>query len=204
MEQTVIGIFEKTTQAEDAKAYLIANGFDSDHIEIHSIAGSNYGTLPIAEDESIGDRISRFFSNLFDNEEDARAHAEAAGRATTLVVHTVDEDQTRQAIQVLDNFGAVDVDNFLPGTPHLDANTFGSTSAEDQILESAVEVNAPLDTDLINTDILNTHILDNPSSASGSATSETNLGSGAVGRRSRVVNRPETNREGLGSNINDF
>jgi len=176
MAQTVIGIFEQATQAEDAKAYLIANGFDAEHIEIHGIAGSNYGDLPIAEDESIGERISRFFSNLFDNEDDARAHAEAAGRATTLTVYTSDEDQTKQAVQVLDNFGAVDVNNFVQSGGAVGTDTIGNTSPEAGIVESAEEANAPLDTDLINTDILNTEILDNP-----------NADIGATGRRSRVV-----------------
>ena len=191
MAQTVIGIFEQAMQAEDAKAYLIANGFDSDHIEIHGIAGSNYGNLPIAEDESIGERISHFFSNLFENEEDARAHAEAAGRATTLTVYTTDEDQTRQAVQVLDNFGAVDVDNFVQSGGAVDPGISESTAPEAEVLDSAEEANAPLDTDLINTDILNTEILENSTSDSQT-----------IRRRSRVVDRPESGGSGLNSTNN--
>jgi hypothetical protein len=198
MSQTVIGIFEQAMQAEDAKAYLIANGFNSEHIEVHSIAGSNFGNLPVAEDENIGDRISRFFRNLFDNEEDARIHAEAASRATTLTVYTTDEDQTKQAVQVLDNFGAVDVDNFVQSGG---SGTVGSTSAEADI-ESLEEANEPLNTDLINTDMLNTDMSGVPGRA-GSGTSpfdyepDDKLQSGAIRQRSRIVDPPRLDSDGI-------
>jgi len=195
MSHTVIGIFEQAVQAEDAKAYLIANGFDDQDIDIHTIAGSNYGNMPVTEDENIGDRISHFFSSLFDNKDEARSHAEAARRATTVTVNTTTEEETKQAVQVLDNFGAVDVDNFIQGTEPV-----GTTTAE--------ETNAPLDTDLINTAILDTDILGGtPDTGSSSLrdddalnTDLPNVGGGIL-RRSRVADRSRKDIGG-GENTN--
>jgi uncharacterized protein (TIGR02271 family) len=134
MSQTVVGIFEHASQAQEAKAYLIANGFNSQNIDINTIAGSNYGESTGSEEGSgIGDRISHFFSSLFDDENDAQSHSEAARRGTTVTVYTTTEDQTMQAVQVLDNFGAVDVNDFAQSARNTGGSTgtFGSTGAVD-------------------------------------------------------------------------
>jgi hypothetical protein len=147
MAQTVIGIFEHANQAEEAKAYLIANGFNSQNIDINMIAGSNYGARTEPEPESeqgLVDRISHFFKHLFEDERERDAHIAAARKGTTLTVHTTTENQTMEAVQILDNFGAVDVDDFAQGN---------------SLAEYDANGNEPLDTDLINTDLLDTDIL---------------------------------------------
>lgn len=149
MSQTVIGIFEHANQAQEAKAYLIANGFASENIDINTIAGSNYGDNKVHdEDTGLGDRISHFFRSLFDDEDDAHSHSEASRRGTTVTVHTTSENESTQAVQVLDNFGAVDVNDFARS---------GRTGVPGD--------NEPLDTDLVNTSILDTNIL--PDNAAG-------------------------------------
>lgn len=117
MSQTVIGIFENTNEAQQAKAYLLANGFTGENVDISTNGGAAYssnntGNQEVRSDEGFGDRISNFFSNLFEDEEDAKIHTEAASRGTTVTVHTRTEEETLQAVQILDNFGAVDVNEF--------------------------------------------------------------------------------------------
>jgi uncharacterized protein (TIGR02271 family) len=153
MSQTVIGIFEHENQAQEAKAYLVANGFNSQNIDINVIAGSNYDESSTSEQQEggIGDRISNFFSSLFDSDEDANAHISAAKRGTTLTVYTTTEDQTSQAVQVLDNFGAVDVNDFAQSSDDRATTQVGTAGADVGI--------TPLDTDLINTDVLNEDLI---------------------------------------------
>jgi len=115
MSQTVVGIFENTNPAQEAKAYLIANGFDSERVDINTNANqSGYGTSEEnnRESEDWGDKISNFFTHLFDDEDEAANHTEAARRGTTVTVHARSQDEALKAAEVLDNFGAVDVDEF--------------------------------------------------------------------------------------------
>jgi len=117
MSQTVIGIFEYTNEAQEAKSYLVANGFKSEDVDISANGSAAYDTNSTSAtgtdgEESFGDRISNFFSNLFEDEDDAKGHIEAATKGTTVTVHTRTEDETLQAVQILDNFGAIDVNEF--------------------------------------------------------------------------------------------
>src|SRR4051794_12169118 len=101
MTQTVIGIFDKLSQAQDARSYLLANGFSSENVDINA-GSSSYDTSgslkskssttdsdgrSTDDDDSIGSRISRFFKNLFTDEHEAASHISAARRGTTVTVH---------------------------------------------------------------------------------------------------------------------
>jgi len=113
MSQTVIGIFENTNEAQEAKAYLEANGFSSENVDISNGGSTSYNhTNSTNQEEGFGDRISSFFSNMFEDEDEAKMHTEAASKGTTFTVHTRTEDETLQAVQILDNYGAVDVNEY--------------------------------------------------------------------------------------------
>jgi uncharacterized protein (TIGR02271 family) len=113
MSQTVIGIFENTNEAQEAKAYLEANGFSRENVDISTSGGAEYGnTNGTNQEEGFGDKISSFFSSLFDDEDEAEMHTAAASKGTTVTVHTLTEDETLQAVQILDNHGAVDVNEY--------------------------------------------------------------------------------------------
>ncbi len=215
MSQTVVGIFEHANQAQEAKAYLIANGFNSQNIDINTVAGSNYGSNAVnqqedsatrQQEEGIGDKITRFFSNLFSDEDDVSAHVEAARRGTTVTVFTTTEHQTLQAVQILDNFGAVDVNDFAQSASARQNSRVspGTIGTDPLSATDPVSATAPLDTDLINTDILDadiTHdnVQDNDSrSETGRipvVEEELHVGkekvqTGGVRVRSRIVERP--------------
>jgi uncharacterized protein (TIGR02271 family) len=214
MSQTVVGIFEHANQAQEAKAYLIANGFNSQNIDINTIAGSNYGSNAVSQqedgsghqEEGIGDKISRFFSNLFSDEEDVSAHVEAARRGTTVTVFTTTENQTLQAVQILDNFGAVDVNDFAQSaSAREDSRVSPGTIGTDPLSATdPVSATAPLDTDLINTDILDADFTKDDTrdtdSVSGTGripvieedlqVGKEKVQTGGVRVRSRIVERP--------------
>jgi uncharacterized protein (TIGR02271 family) len=132
MSQTVIGIFEHADQAQEARAYLLANGFDSNSVDLNS-GYTSTSEDDSTENEGFGDRISGFFKNMFDDEDDASSHIQAASRGTTITVHTRTEQETMQAVQVLDNFGASDVNELAE--KHRNSNLADQTGSISVIKE---------------------------------------------------------------------
>ncbi|MEJ7559544.1 MAG: YsnF/AvaK domain-containing protein [Pedobacter sp.] len=113
MSRTVIGIFETLNQAQEAKSYLQTNGFSSEHVDISNGTGTSYdGSSADTNEQGFGDRIGNFFKNMFDDEDEASSHTAAARNGITVTVHARTEDETLQAVQILDNFGALDVNEF--------------------------------------------------------------------------------------------
>ena len=113
MSQTVIGIFEKTSEAQEARNYLLANGFAGENVDFSTNgSGSTTNNLTKSDETSVGSRVNNFFSNLFEDEDDVNMHTNAASRGTVVTVHAKTEEETLQAVKILDNFGAVDVNEF--------------------------------------------------------------------------------------------
>jgi stress response protein YsnF len=109
MSQTVIGIFENFSQAQDAKSHLLANGFTDAEVDItRKKAGDN----DTDNDEGLGERISNFFKNLFSNEDEAASHTAAAKRGNLVTVHAGSLEQAELASDILNRYGAIDVDDY--------------------------------------------------------------------------------------------
>jgi uncharacterized protein (TIGR02271 family) len=135
MSQTVIGIFENTNEAQEAKAYLEANGFSSENVDISNGGSTNYNdTTGTDQEEGFGDKISNFFSNMFEDEDEAKTHTEAALKGTTVTVHTRTEDETLQAVRILDNYGAVDVNEYAEKV------RTGTDNGKIQVIEEDLQV----------------------------------------------------------------
>lgn len=60
--------------------------------------------------ESFGDSIGRFFRNLFDNDDEAERYASAGRRNSIVSVYADSSDEAERAREILDDCGAVDVD----------------------------------------------------------------------------------------------
>ena len=122
MAHTVIGIFEHADQAQEAKSYLVSNGFSSGNVDISTNGSAGYqgsagttsavGNSGTNQEEGVGNRISSFFSNLFEDEGDASSHTEAGSRGTVVTIHAQTEHEALQAVEILDNYGAVDVNEY--------------------------------------------------------------------------------------------
>lgn len=106
MSQTVIGIFEYTSEAQEAKSFLLANGFSNENVDIDAS-----GALSTTDGDA-GDRISGFFSNLFTSNDEAETYTNAGRKGTIVTVHAGDNEEAEKAAQVLDNYGALDVNEF--------------------------------------------------------------------------------------------
>jgi len=112
MAQTVIGIFDNTSEAQQAVDQLVSNGFSRSNIDIAGRSGdmtSTGSTSTSHDNDGFGDSISRFFSNLFDSDDDRNRYSSVASRGCTVTVHTQSAAESERAADILDRYGAVDV-----------------------------------------------------------------------------------------------
>jgi uncharacterized protein (TIGR02271 family) len=124
MAQTVVGIFDDSNQAQRAVERLTAYGFTEADIDVTSQAnvvendndmatgssGRMSGSSSDKRDSGFGDRVSRFFSNLFDDESDAQRYSTVARKGTVVSVYADSRDEAERAADILDEHGAVNVD----------------------------------------------------------------------------------------------
>jgi len=149
MTHTVVGLFDDRAQAQAAMNELIAQGFVKENIDIsnRSFASgtdndSEYAITSRDTDtssgEGIGDRISNFFSSLFDeDDETARTYTNAASEADAILTVQVDSNErARTAQEIFDRHGAFDVDERGSST-YAGADNLRGTSAMDRNTRTA-------------------------------------------------------------------
>lgn len=133
MALTVIGIFDNASDAQHAVETLVSEGFSRNSIDLSSQngtyakEGTTTGTKDLFPDrhqntsgtrtealvddtKDVGSGIGDFFSSLFGNDDDDRhKYASVAERGSVVTVHTSTEDEAERAADILDDAGAVDV-----------------------------------------------------------------------------------------------
>lgn len=129
MSNTVVGIFEYTSEAQEAQKYLLANGFSDGQVDIK--VSSTLSNTQVADHEDAGDKIGNFFKGLFgDDDEEVNRYSEAGRKGTIVTVHAKTADEAEVAARVLDNYGAVDVNetsgSYNPTNIYSDNTTVGS------------------------------------------------------------------------------
>jgi len=125
MAQTVVGFFDDASEAQRAVQQLVSSGFDRSRIDVSS--GNNSGTTSgssasnySSTASSSTDRdnrgehengITRFFKNLFgDNDDEADRYSRVGMRSNSIVtVHAQSADEAERAADLLDDYGAVNV-----------------------------------------------------------------------------------------------
>lgn len=114
MASTVIGIFEHSTQVQKAQEHLLSNGFTADQIDIKTSSTPLNADNSLSKDDDGADGISGFFKNLFgDDDDEVTRYSEAGRQGTIVTVHTLTNDQADEAADILDECGAVDVNESL-------------------------------------------------------------------------------------------
>ncbi|AMJ65256.1 YsnF/AvaK domain-containing protein [Hymenobacter sp. PAMC 26628] len=137
MAQTVVGLFNSASEAQQAVQQLTSAGFVRDNVDVAaqqqggaSSAGSGRNNDPSDYQNASGtategavdatarvagkaeDGIGNFFSNLFggDDNDDARAYTGVARSGSSVVtVHAATADEAERARDILDQYGAIDV-----------------------------------------------------------------------------------------------
>jgi len=117
MRQTVIGLFNKSADAQQAVQRLLSNGFTNDNVDISlgttsGNTGSTNFNLDDDDREEHESGISRFFKNLFgdDDDEDVNKYSKASRGKSIVTVHAMSDEEARRASDILDDSGAADVD----------------------------------------------------------------------------------------------
>ena len=118
MANTVVGFFDSSEAAMEAVDQLVDFGIDRDNIDISSGRSGDVSTQATDytsgddRDEKKGNAISNFFKSLFgDDEDEVTRYTKAAQGASIIVtVHTGSEDEAEDAADILDEAGALDVD----------------------------------------------------------------------------------------------
>ena len=117
MTHTVVGLFNNRSEAQTAMQELAQAGFIQENIDISNRrtadTDANYSdTNATTGNEGIGDRISNFFSSLFDDETTASNYTNAAYDADAILTVQADSaERAREASEILDRNGAMDVDD---------------------------------------------------------------------------------------------
>ena len=198
MALTVIGIFDDAGDAQQAVEALVNKGFSRSSIDVSAgrssdttSSGSTGLGSPIpdqhvnttgtrteefADDtKDVGSGIGHFFSSLFggDDDDDHRKYSTVASQGSVVTVHATTEDEAEQAADILDDNGAVNVDER--------AATYGYTGSTGAGLTDTTTTQ-PLTT----TDADQTIKVIKEDLEVGKRTVET----GGVRLRSRVVSRP--------------
>ncbi|MGN6249583.1 MAG: hypothetical protein ACTHNG_14615 [Ginsengibacter sp.] len=105
MIKTVVAIFNTRDEAETAAKDLYDNGFSKENVEVSS-------EEEYEEDEAGESSLSRFFKNLFGSgEETSEKYSKVASKGFVVAVHTQSEEEALEACEILDDNGAIDVND---------------------------------------------------------------------------------------------
>ena len=107
MANTVVGIFENESDAQQAQNYLLSNGYADGDVDIKIASYKDDRSGVSDNDDDFFERIGNFFKELFGgNEEESRLYAEAGKRGTIVTVHALSSEEAESAASILDRFGA--------------------------------------------------------------------------------------------------
>ncbi|WP_229214372.1 YsnF/AvaK domain-containing protein [Dyadobacter flavalbus] len=141
MSQTVIGIFENSAEAYQAKQTLLNRGFSPDDIDINNNVDTEDSRSTDGQVTDTTDRIGNFFSRLFDTNDESDRYTKAGRTGTIMTVHTNNMQQALDASNILDDYGAVDVNEFESKISGSTAYDSSITSDYNNTLPADVEVN---------------------------------------------------------------
>ena len=173
MAQTVIGIFEKTQNAEEAVDRLLNDGFLQENIDIAD--HTDREGYSQEDRDRHNDSIGGFFSSLFGDSDDTHHHTKVAQSGVVVTVHAQDRDEAARAADILDDHGTVNV-NEHAGTERI-VNTDERLVDEDAV-DRDLNVTAGADDQRI--DVVEEEL----------QVGKRDVQTGGVRVRSRIVERP--------------
>ncbi len=131
MALTVIGVFDNASEAQKAVEQLVSGGFSRSAIDLSAQTGSfsdtttTDGTMVpdrhtntsgtrteelVDDTKDVGSSIGGFFSSLFgDDSDEKNTYADVADRHSLVTVHAMTDDEAERAADILDEAGAIDV-----------------------------------------------------------------------------------------------
>ncbi|AQG79291.1 YsnF/AvaK domain-containing protein [Spirosoma montaniterrae] len=136
MAFTVVGVFDNATDAQNAVDELVSDGFSRSNIDLSAQTGSlsdgttyadtSNSTVPdrhrntsgtyaeevVDDTKDVGSSIGNFFSSLFGGDDDDRRerYTRVGERSSIVTVHVTGNDEAERAADILDDNGAINVD----------------------------------------------------------------------------------------------
>ncbi len=112
MSHTVVGLFNNKNEALAAKQQLFQKGFMEGNVDVSHRSAATTDAVKTTAQIEVTDSVGNFFNSLFGGDETtARNYSNAAGDADAiLTVHTDSVEKARQAAEILDHNGAIDID----------------------------------------------------------------------------------------------
>jgi stress response protein YsnF len=124
---------------------LLANGFADGNVDIKTASYESEAGQTSVNDrlEDFGNRIGNFFKDLFDgDEEETRRYSEAEKRGTIATVHATSASEAETAAAILDEYGAVDVNESAAGyTP---GQVYSEPSANTSVISDNTPTSIPV------------------------------------------------------------
>lgn len=108
MSHTVIGVFDTSQEAQTALQKLVSSGIDRARIDITPQTSANEG-------EEDNDSITKFFSNLFGSDDRSKKYSSYARTGAIVTVHATAAQEAEQAADIMDDYGAVNLDERITG-----------------------------------------------------------------------------------------
>jgi len=135
MALTVVGVFDDAQEAQKAVNDLVSEGFSRDSIDLstntgqYPDGGSDADRTVNHNDDDSG--IGGFFKSLFgsDDDDDYRRHTTVAQRGSLVTVHAMSEDQAEKAADILDDNGAVNVNDRAEQYGYAGTGTMGASTS---------------------------------------------------------------------------
>ncbi|PQA55605.1 YsnF/AvaK domain-containing protein [Siphonobacter curvatus] len=128
MSKTVIGLFDTALQAQTAAAQLIQRGFLEENVDISASATGSVDATTTTHESDNDTGIGNFFKSLFGSDtDDADKYSHVARRGSIVTVHNASDVQARLASDILDEHGAVDIDEKANEYGYVATTATGST-----------------------------------------------------------------------------
>lgn len=150
MSHTVVAIFENFEQAREAASNLYSNGFNDSNVDLSvqdpgQTSGSRGTTDQNARRDDNDNSVGSFFDNLFGNDnDDSRKYSDVGSRGTILTVHARSADEANKASKILDQYGAMDVnESYEKGRRREGSNTESAHRSESDsipVIEEELQV----------------------------------------------------------------
>ncbi|WUR14888.1 YsnF/AvaK domain-containing protein [[Empedobacter] haloabium] len=118
MSHTLAAVFDNRADAERARDALTAAGIGANSVKLNAAStgtstATTTGSTATTHDESVGDSIKHFFSNLFGDDDERVVYGEAVNRGNVvLTVQTDTQDEIERAADIVEGFGPVDIDEY--------------------------------------------------------------------------------------------
>jgi uncharacterized protein (TIGR02271 family) len=119
MSHTLAAVFDNRADAERARDALTAAGIGANSVRLNAATTGSSATTTAStatastHDESIGDSIKHFFSNLFGDDDERVVYGEAVNRGNlVLTVQTDTQEEIERAADIVEGFGPIDIDEY--------------------------------------------------------------------------------------------